>query len=40
MFFVKLPGEEYKYHLESWPAASWIGPVDPAAILSTSSGTA
>jgi len=40
MFFVLLPGEDYKYPPELWPDASWIGPVYPLSILNVNSGTA
>jgi hypothetical protein len=40
MFFVQLPGDNYKYPTDLWPHASWIGPVDPLSILSKNAGTA
>lgn len=40
MFFVLLPGENYKYPPDLWPDASWIGPVDPLSILTPNAGTA
>jgi len=40
MFFVRLPGEDYKYPLELWPDVSWIGPVDPQSYLTNSPGSA
>jgi len=40
IFFVLLPGEDYKYPLELWPDASWVGPVNPLSVLTVTSGTA
>jgi hypothetical protein len=40
MFFVLLPGEDYKYPPDLWPHASWIGPVAPLSVLSINAGTA
>ena len=33
MFYVLLPGEDYRYHVDLWAGALWFGPLDASDLI-------